>query len=64
MTASITDPIEVTLRDGGRVTIRPIRRDDVAYVATAPGPNGERQIGDSERPDPDDIHQVIYSLQP
>jgi GNAT superfamily N-acetyltransferase len=88
MTTSITDPIEVTLRDGRRVTIRPIRRDDaartaafidalstqskhalflggvtrlsdaamqrlcnphdpsdMAYVATVPSPGGERQIG-------------------
>lgn len=174
MPASITDSIDVTLRDGRRVTIRPIRRDDVArtaafidalsfeskhalflggivrlsdaalerlcdprdsrdmaYVATASGPDGERQIGVcryagadsaegaeisvavsdewqhqglgkllllrlveharahgvrrlysmdaasnqgirrlargvgfSERPDADDIHQVIYTLQP
>jgi len=28
-----TDPIEVTLRDGRRVTIRPIRRDDVARTS-------------------------------
>jgi GNAT superfamily N-acetyltransferase len=174
MPTSTTDTIEVTLRDGRRVKIRPIRRDDVArtaafidslstqskhslflggitrlsdeamqrlcdshdyrdmaYVATVPGTDGERQIGvcryagaDSnegaeisvavaddwqhqglgklllerlieyarahgvrrlysmdalsndamrrlarnvgftEQPDPDDIHQVIYSLQP
>ena len=174
MPTSITDTIEVALRDGRRVKIRPIRRDDVArtaafidalskqskhslflggitrlsdeamqrlcnsqdsrdmaYVATVPGADGERQVGvcryagaDSaegaeisvavaddwqhqglgnllltrlieyarahgvrrlfsmdaasndamrrlarnvgftEQPDPDDIHQVIYSLQP
>jgi GNAT superfamily N-acetyltransferase len=174
MPTSIIDPIDVTLRDGRRVTIRPIRRTDIAraaafieelsseskhalflggvarlsdaelqrlcdprdsrdmaYVATTPEPNGERQIavcryagtgstegaeisvavsddwqqqglgrlllarlidharehgvrrlysmdaasnqgirrlahdvGFSERADPDDIHQVIYSLQP
>jgi RimJ/RimL family protein N-acetyltransferase len=174
MSKSITDSTTVTLRDGRRVTIRPIRRDDVprtaafidglssdskhalflggitrlsdaalqrlcasedardmAYVATVPEAGGERQIGVcryagadspegaeisvavaddwqhqglgrlllgrlieyarkhgvrrlysmdaasnhamrrlardvgfSERPDPDDIHQVIYSLQP
>jgi GNAT superfamily N-acetyltransferase len=174
MATSITDTIEVTLRNGRRVTIRPIRRDDVArtaafidalskqskhslflggiarlsdeamqrlcnshdsrdmaYVATVPAPDGERQIGVcryaaadspegaeisvavaddwqhqglgsrlltrlveyarahgvrrlysmdaasndpmrrlardvgfSEQRDPDDIHQVIYSLQP
>ena len=88
MSTSITDPVEVTLRDGRRATIRPIRRDDVArtaafidalsnqskhslflggitrlsdealqrlcnshdsnnmaYVATVPSPEGERQIG-------------------
>jgi GNAT superfamily N-acetyltransferase len=33
MTRSITDPIEVTLRDGRRATIRPIRRNDVARTA-------------------------------
>jgi GNAT superfamily N-acetyltransferase len=33
MATSITDSIEVTLRDGRRVTIRPIRRDDVARTA-------------------------------
>jgi L-amino acid N-acyltransferase YncA len=86
--STITDPIEVVLRDGRRATIRPIRRDDVArtaafidalstqskhglflagitrlsdaamqrlcdsrsprdmaYVATAQGAEGERQIG-------------------
>jgi len=174
MPKSITDAIDVTLRDGRRVTIRPIRRDDVArtaafidglsteskhslflggiahlsdealerlcnsgdsrdmaYVATARGADGERQVGVcryagatgaeggeisvavaddwqhrglgklllrrlidyarahgvrrlfsmdavsndamrrlardvgfAERPDPDDVHQVIYSLQP
>jgi GNAT superfamily N-acetyltransferase len=174
MPTSTTGTIEVTLRDGRRVTIRPIRRDDVArtaafidslstqskhslflggitrlsdealqrlcdshdprdmaYVATVPGTDGERQIGVcryagagsnegaeisvavaddwqhqglgrlllgrlieyarahgvrrlysmdaasndamrrlarsvgfAEQPDPDDIHQVIYSLQP
>jgi GNAT superfamily N-acetyltransferase len=174
MPTSITDTIEVTLRDGRRVKIRPIRSDDMArtaafidglskqskhslflggitrlsdeamqrlcnshdardmaYVATVPGTDGERQVGmcryagaDSaegaeisvavaddwqhqglgksllsrliayarahgvrrlysmdalsnaamrglardvgftEQPDPDDIHQVIYSLQP
>ena len=173
MSTSITDPIEVTLQDGRRATIRPIRRDDVgrtaafiealsakskhglflagitrlsdaamqrlcdsrsprdmAYVATVQGADGERQIGVcryagaeeavaeisvavaddwqhqglgklllrrlieharahgvrrlysmdaanndamrrlardlgfSEQPDPDDIHQVIYSLRP
>jgi GNAT superfamily N-acetyltransferase len=175
MSTSTTAPIEVTLRDGRRTTIRPIRRDDVArtaafidalspqskhalflggiarlsdaalarlcdsshpfdmaYVATVPAPGGERQIavcryaggadadagaeisvavaddwqhqglgklllrrlieharargvrrlysmdsasndgmrrlahdvGFSEQRDPDDIHQVIYSLQP
>lgn len=88
MSTSITDTTEVTLRDGRRVTIRPIRRDDIArtaafidalssqskhalflggvahlsdaelkrlcdshdprdmaYVATAPAADGERQIG-------------------
>jgi GNAT superfamily N-acetyltransferase len=30
---SNTDPIEVTLRDGRRVTIRPIRRDDAPRAA-------------------------------
>ena len=174
MATSITDTIEVTLRNGRRATIRPIRRDDVArtaafidglskqskhslflggiarlsdeamlrlcnshdsrdmaYVATVPTADGERQIGVcryaaadspdgaeisvavaddwqhqglgkrllsrlveyarahgvrrlysmdaasndpmrrlardvgfSEQRDPDDIHQVIYSLQP
>jgi GNAT superfamily N-acetyltransferase len=174
MPTSITDPFDVTLRNGRRVTIRPIRRDDVArtedfidalsfeskhalflggiahlsdpqlqqlcdprdsrdmaYVATAPEADGERQVGlcryagadstegaemsvavadewqhqglgkllllrlieharahgvrrlysmdavsnqgirqlahdvgFSEQADPDDIHQVIYSLQP
>jgi RimJ/RimL family protein N-acetyltransferase len=172
--STTTKPMEVTLRDAHRVTIRPIRRDDVArtaafidalsmqskhalflggivrlsdaelqrlcdprdardmaYVATVPVANGEQQIGlcryagarpaegaeisvavadawqhqglgkallrrlieharahgvrrlysmdaasnqamrrlahdvgFSEQPDPDDIHQVIYSLQP
>jgi RimJ/RimL family protein N-acetyltransferase len=33
MTTSITDPIEATLRDGRRVTIRPIRADDIARTA-------------------------------
>jgi GNAT superfamily N-acetyltransferase len=33
MATSNTDTIEVTLRDGRRVTIRPIRRDDVARTA-------------------------------
>jgi GNAT superfamily N-acetyltransferase len=33
MSTSTTAPIEVTLRDGRRVTIRPIRRDDVARTA-------------------------------
>ena len=33
MSTSITAPIEVTLRDGRRATIRPIRRDDVARTA-------------------------------
>ena len=33
MATSITDTIEVTLRNGRRVTIRPIRRDDVARTA-------------------------------
>ena len=33
MPTSITDPIEVTVRDGRRATIRPIRRDDVARTA-------------------------------
>lgn len=33
MASSITDTIEATLRDGRRVTIRPIRRDDVARTA-------------------------------
>jgi GNAT superfamily N-acetyltransferase len=33
MATSITDTIEVTLRDGRRVTIRPIRRDDAARTA-------------------------------
>jgi GNAT superfamily N-acetyltransferase len=174
MPTSLAERIEATLRDGQRVTIRPIRRDDVArtaafidalsmeskhalflggiarlsdaelarlcdsddardmaYVATVPRADGERQIGicryagadaaegaeisvavadewqhrglgrlllrrlveharthgvrrlysmdaasnDAmrrlardvgfrERPDPDDVHQVIYSLQP
>jgi GNAT superfamily N-acetyltransferase len=174
MATSSTDTVEVTLRNGRRVTIRPIRRDDaartaafidalskqskhslflggitrlsdaamerlcnpheasdMAYVATAPAPDGERQVGVcryagadeaegaeiavavaddwqhqglgklllgrlveharahrvrrlysmdaasndamrrlardlgfSERRDPDDIHQVIYSLEP
>ena len=140
MSPPITDPMEIKLRAGGRATIRPIRRDDVArtaafidalstqskhalflggivrftdaemqrlcnshdshdmaYVATVPTADGERQIGVcryagadsaegadagmdaasndamrrlardvgfSERRDPDDIHQVIYSLQP
>jgi GNAT superfamily N-acetyltransferase len=88
MSTSTTAPIEVTLRDGRRATIRPIRRDDVvrtaafidalspeskhalflggiarlsdaalqrlcdsshphdmAYVATVPAAGGERQIG-------------------
>jgi GNAT superfamily N-acetyltransferase len=88
MSTPITDPIEVTLRDGRRARIRPIRRDDVArtaaffdalstqskhalflggivrltdaelqrlcdshdsrdmaYVATVPAADGERQIG-------------------
>lgn len=88
MPNSTTDTIEVSLRNGRRVAIRPIRRDDVArtaafidalsaqskhslflggiarlsdaalqrlcssqdardmaYVATEPGPDGERQIG-------------------
>jgi GNAT superfamily N-acetyltransferase len=88
MAMSNQDAIEVTLRDGRRVTIRPIRRDDVArtaafidalstqskhslflggiarlsdaalerlcnshdsrdmaYVATVPAPGGERQVG-------------------
>jgi GNAT superfamily N-acetyltransferase len=174
MATPLTDPIDVTLRDGRRVTIRPIRPSDIAptaafidalsseskhalflggvarlsdaelqrlcdsgdsrdmaYVATTRGPQGERQIGVcryagagaaegaelsvavaddwqnrglgrlllgrlieharahgvrrlysmdsasnqgirrlahdvgfSERGDPEDIHQVIYSLQP
>jgi GNAT superfamily N-acetyltransferase len=174
MATSLTDTVEVTLHNGRRVTIRPIRRDDaartaafidalskqskhslflggiarlsdeamqrlcnshdprdMAYVATVPVPDGERQIGVcryaaadspegaeisvavaddwqhqglgkrllsrlveyarahgvrrlysmdaasndpmrrlardvgfSEQRDPDDIHQVIYSLQP
>jgi GNAT superfamily N-acetyltransferase len=33
MSMSITAPMEVTLRDGRRATIRPIRRDDVARTA-------------------------------
>ena len=33
MSTSITDPIEVTLQDGRRATIRPIRRDDVERTA-------------------------------
>jgi GNAT superfamily N-acetyltransferase len=33
MSTSTTAPIEVTLRDGRRATIRPIRRDDVARTA-------------------------------
>jgi GNAT superfamily N-acetyltransferase len=33
MATSITDPIEVKLRDGRRAAIRPIRRDDVARTA-------------------------------
>lgn len=33
MPKSLTDPIEVELSDGRRVTIRPIRRDDVARTA-------------------------------
>jgi GNAT superfamily N-acetyltransferase len=33
MATSTTDPIEVTLHDGRRVTIRPIRRDDAARTA-------------------------------
>ena len=88
MATTFTDPIEVTVRDGRRVTIRPIRLDDVArtaafidalsmaskhalflggitrlsdaalrqlcdsgdsrdmaYVATVPGADGERQVG-------------------
>ena len=88
MSTPITDPIEVTLRDGRRATIRPVRRDDIArtaaffdalstqskhalflggivrltdaelqrlcdshdsrdmaYVATVPAADGERQIG-------------------
>jgi GNAT superfamily N-acetyltransferase len=174
MPTSITDSMEVTLRDGRRTAIRPIRHDDIArtaafiddlsaqsrhalflggitrlsdaalqrlcdshdprdmaYVATVPAPDGERQVGvcryagadsaegaeisvavaddwqhqglgklllgrlieyarahgvrrlysmDSagnqamrslardvgftEQPDPDDIHQVLYSLEP
>lgn len=174
MSTSATEPIEVTLSDGRRATIRPIRRDDVgrtaafidalsprskhglflagiarlsdaelerlcgsrdprdmAYVAVVPANGGERQIGVAryagagsaegaeisvavaddwqhrglgrlmlrrlieharehgvprlysidaatnepmrrlarelgftERPDPDDIHQVVYELEP
>jgi RimJ/RimL family protein N-acetyltransferase len=33
MPTSITDTVEVTLRDGRRAAIRPIRRDDVARTA-------------------------------
>lgn len=33
MRNSTTDPIDVTLRDGRRVTIRPIRRADIARTA-------------------------------
>ena len=33
MPMSTTDTVEVTLRDGRRVKIRPIRRDDVARTA-------------------------------
>ena len=33
MSTSTTAPIEVTLRDGRRATIRPIRRDDLARTA-------------------------------
>jgi RimJ/RimL family protein N-acetyltransferase len=33
MPTTITDAIEVTLRDGRRATIRPIRRDDIEHTA-------------------------------
>jgi GNAT superfamily N-acetyltransferase len=33
MATAVTDAIDTTLRDGRRVTIRPIRRDDIARTA-------------------------------